>query len=136
VAETTTAVGPVFMDEDAPPARSKAEAFLWLQLEGLPTTAGLFALNQPLGFRFGKREAEGDLTAAALRLVVELDGHWHFQDPAAYRRDRRKDHALQRHGWFLLRFLAEDVVFRLDEVLSTIEDSVAWCRAQSKDSAP
>lgn len=133
VVETTNRVGPVFGVETEPQARRKAERFLHMQLEATPATTGLFELNQLLGFRFGHREAEGDLTAAELRLVVEIDGHWHSQDAAAYRRDRRKDLLLQQQGWLVVRVLAEDVVFRLDEVLTTIEDSVAWCRAQRKE---
>lgn len=135
VAETKT-VAPDLAEEETTKARSKAEQFLYLQLEAAPATSGLFALNQPLGFRFGPREAEGDLAAPDLRLVVEVDGHWHFQHPDAYRRDRRKDLLLQQQGWFVLRFLTEDVVFRLEEVLTAIEDSVALRRAQRKELAP
>jgi hypothetical protein len=136
VQEHVNQAAPVFGAKEDSAARSKAEHFLHLQLEAAPPTAGLFALNQPLGFRFGNREAEGDLAATDLRLVVEIDGHWHFQDPNAYRRDRRKDLFLQQQGWLVLRFLAEDVVFRLDDVLTAIEESVAWRRAQRKETAP
>ena len=34
-----------------------------------------------------------------------------------YRRDRRKDALLQEHGYFVLRFVAEDVGAKLDMVL-------------------
>ena len=37
-----------------------------------------------------------------------------------YRRDRRKDQLLQESGYFVLRFLAEDVGRDLDLVLDTI----------------
>lgn len=37
-----------------------------------------------------------------------------------YRRDRRKDALLQENGYFVLRFLAEDVGKRLDDVLDSI----------------
>jgi hypothetical protein len=37
-----------------------------------------------------------------------------------YRRDRRKDLLLQEHGYLVLRFLAEDVGKRLDDVLDMI----------------
>jgi very-short-patch-repair endonuclease len=49
-----------------------------------------------------------------------LDGAQHLSDTEAYRRDRRKDMLLQQHGYFLLRFLAEDVGKHLDLVLDTI----------------
>lgn len=38
----------------------------------------------------------------------------HLADPVAYRRDRRKDQLLQENGYFVLRFLAEDVGRDLD----------------------
>ena len=37
-----------------------------------------------------------------------------------YRRDRRKDLLLQENGFFVLRFLAEDVGKHLDDVLNAI----------------
>ena len=37
-----------------------------------------------------------------------------------YRRDRRKDLLLQENGYFVLRFLAEDVGVHLDDVLDAI----------------
>jgi very-short-patch-repair endonuclease len=63
---------------------------------------------------------EVDLLCAQARLAVELDGPQHLSDPEAYRRDRRKDALLQEHGYFVLRFLAEDVGKRLDHVLDAI----------------
>jgi very-short-patch-repair endonuclease len=63
---------------------------------------------------------EVDLLCAQARLAVELDGPQHLADPNAYRRDRRKDALLQEHGYFVLRFLAEDVGKRLDHVLDAI----------------
>jgi Protein of unknown function (DUF559) len=54
------------------------------------------------------------------RLAIELDGMQHFTDLDAYRRDRRKDALLQENGYFVLRFLTEDVSKRLDEVLDSI----------------
>jgi hypothetical protein len=78
-----------------------------------PATAGLFELNGTLDFRFGPRLAEVDLLARTLRLAAELDGgFWHLRDRECYRRDRRKDWELQRRGFLVLRFLAEDVVYR------------------------
>jgi very-short-patch-repair endonuclease len=54
------------------------------------------------------------------RVAVELDGGQHLGDPAAYRRDRRKDQLLQENGYLVLRFLAEDVGKELDMVLDAI----------------
>ena len=44
----------------------------------------------------------------------------HLSDPAAYRRDRRKDILLQENSYMVLRFLAEDVGKHLDVVLDSI----------------
>ena len=58
--------------------------------------------------------------AHAARLAIELDGEQHLDGADAYRRDRRKDALLQEHGYFVLRFLTEDVGQRLDAVLDTV----------------
>lgn len=102
-------------------ARSASEAFLFRRLQTLPATAGRFRLNVELPISFdsaGKMEV--DLLCAETRVVVELDGAQHLCDPEAYRRDRRKDALLQQNGYFVLRFLAEDVGKHLNRVLDTI----------------
>src|SRR5262249_27655520 len=109
-------------------ARSAAERFLFERLQSLPETAGLFSLNPPLDFRFGAKNAEADLVARDLRLAIEVDGYFHFVGADAYRRDRRKDWELQRRGYLVLRFLAEDVVARMEEMLDTILAAVDHCR--------
>ena len=63
---------------------------------------------------------EVDLLYAEARLAIELDGSQHLDNPEAYRRDRRKDMLLQEHGFFVLRFLAEDVGQKLGDVLDAI----------------
>ena len=115
---------------DDDPARSAAERFLFERLESVAETAGLFELNATLGFHFGpKRWIEVDLVARSLNLVIEVDGYHHFQDPEAFRRDRRKDLELQKHGYLVARFLADDIVERLEDVMDTILKAVAFRRA-------
>jgi hypothetical protein len=109
-------------------ARSEAERFLYKRLESLAATAGLFVMNAELDFSFGRGRAEVDFLARDLKMVVEVDGWFHFQDPQAYRRDRRKDWELQQRGYVVLRFLADDIVPRLEEVLDAILKAVAWRR--------
>jgi very-short-patch-repair endonuclease len=106
-------------------ARSSAERFLSAFLEALPATRGLFELNQRTGFRLHDRPVEVDLLCRRLRVAIEIDGYYHFQTPEAYRRDRRKDLALQRHGYWVLRFLATDVVARLEEIRDTVLEVVS-----------
>ncbi len=102
-------------------ARSATEAFLFRRLATLSATAGRFELNVELPIPFdGWGKMEADLLCRDARLVVELDGGQHFSNLEAYRRDRRKDALLQEHGFLVLRFLAEDVGKRLEDVLDTI----------------
>ena len=77
----------------------------------------------PIAFdSFGSMEV--DFLCADSRLVVEVDGPQHL-DPAAYRRDRRKDQLLQENGYLILRFLAEDVARDLDAVLDGVLRSLS-----------
>jgi very-short-patch-repair endonuclease len=68
---------------------------------------------------------EVDFLCEGARLVIELDGAQHLADAEAYRRDRRKDALLQEHGYFVLRFLAEDLAKHLDEVLDAMLRTLA-----------
>ncbi len=102
-------------------ARSASEAFLYRRLESLRETRGRFQLNANLPIPFdnlGKMEV--DFLDCQTRIVIELDGSQHLSNPEAYRRDRRKDELLQRNGYFVIRFLTEDVGKRLDHVLDVI----------------
>jgi superfamily II DNA or RNA helicase/very-short-patch-repair endonuclease len=102
-------------------ARSATEAFLYRRLQTLVETKDRFRLNVSLPIPFdGHGTLEVDLACLDERLVIELDGAQHLADAIAYRRDRRKDRALQEDGYFVLRFLAEDVGKELDTVLDAI----------------
>jgi len=107
--------------EGAARARSASEAFLYRRLDTLKETNGRFRLNAALPIPFnGFGTLEVDLLCADARVAIELDGGQHLADPVAYRRDRRKDQLLQENGYFVLRFLAEDVGKDLDAVLDAI----------------
>lgn len=107
--------------EGADRARSASERFLFQRLNTLPQTKGLFRLNVELDIPFdGWGRMEVDLVCAAVKLAIELDGVQHLSSSEAYRKDRRKDALLQENGYIVLRFLAEDVGKRLDDVLNTI----------------
>jgi len=112
-------------------ARSATEAFLYRRLETLPETAGQFRLNAKLPIPFdGWGQMEVDLLWADGRLAIELDGSQHLASADAYRRDRRKDRLLQEDGYFVLRFLAEDVGKHLDTVLDAIQRTLSHCRGR------
>jgi hypothetical protein len=126
----TAAPPPTRADSDR--ARSAAERFLFAFLESLPETAGRFELNASLDFEFGPRPAEIDLLCRSSRVAVELDGYFHFLAPDGYRRDRSKDWELQRRGFIVLRFLAEDVIPQLeiirDRVLAALNVTPSGAR--------
>ena len=96
-------------------------------------TAGRFRANGELEFRHGPRLAEADLIDPVLKLAIEVDGGYYHLNPEQYRRDRRKDHSYQRHGYWVLRFLAEDVVADLEAILTTILEAVAIRRPASNE---
>jgi very-short-patch-repair endonuclease len=111
-------------------ARSASEAFLFRRLETLEETTGRFRLNAELPIAFdGWGQMEVDLLDKETRLVIELDGGQHFANEDAYRRDRRKDALLQEHGYFVLRFLVQDIGVRLDHVLDTILRALVHLRS-------
>jgi superfamily II DNA or RNA helicase/very-short-patch-repair endonuclease len=119
--------------EGAARARSASEAFLYRRLQTLPDTANRFRLNAELPIPFDNRGVmEVDFLCSVARLVVELDGAQHLADADAYRRDRRKDALLQQHGYFVLRFLAEDAGKQLDYVLDSILVALAHRDSERK----
>lgn len=112
-------------------ARSASEAFFWERLETMAETAGRFELNAELPIPFdGWGQMEVDFLCRDVPLVIELDGGQHLENAEAYRRDRRKDALLQEHGYLVLRFLAEDVGKRLDEVLDRVLRTLAHLGAK------
>jgi len=87
-----------------------SEQRLWLAIRG--GALGVWFRRQvPLG-RF-----IGDFVAVSARLVVEVDGGYHAQRRAA---DARRDRALQRLGYRVLRFQAELVTQRVEEAVAQI----------------
>lgn len=123
---------PIPADADgADRARSASEAFLYQRLSTLKETTGQFQLNTTLQIPFdGRGQMEVDLLHRSLPLVIELDGGQHFQSLEAWRRDRRKDALLQEHGYFVLRFLAEDLGTQLSDVLDRILHAITHLRRE------
>ena len=98
----------------------------------VPATNGRFCLNAELPIPFDNLgRMEVDLLCAGARLVVELDGAQHLESADLYRRDRRKDQLLQENGYFVLRFLAEDVGKKLDMVLDAIQRTLVSRRNEN-----
>ncbi len=106
-------------------ARSWAERFLFDRLQSHPLTVGMFELNQKVPSKCADVGLmEIDIFARSLGIAIEIDGHYHFLNPDAYRRDRRKDFAMQQCGHFVLRWLATDVVERLEEIFERIAEAI------------
>ncbi len=101
-------------------ARSRAARVLHAALARDPRTAGWFALDGLIPIHAGGPAIEVDLASVRARLAIEIDGWYHFRDPEGYRAARVADLRLQRAGFFVLRFLAEDVGERLELIVDEI----------------
>ena len=80
------------------------------------------------GTHFRRQVAVGsyvvDFVCLEHRLIVEVDGDQHGTDEAlAY--DKRRDAALARDGFRLLRFSNREVMIELDAVLDTVFAAIA-----------
>lgn len=60
-----------------------------------------------------------DFACIETRMIVEVDGSQHFE-PEAEKLDRHRDAELLRVGWRTIRFQADVVVKRTEDVLKTI----------------
>jgi very-short-patch-repair endonuclease len=109
--------------------RSRTMRELHAALGRDPRTRGRFELDAQVALSEGGPLIDVDLLAPRVRIAVELDGWHHFYDPEGYRRDRDQDKRLQRAGYFVIRFLAEDVDDRLASTLDQIALALAGRRA-------
>ncbi len=90
-----------------------AETKLWRELRKLETKGTHFRRQVPIG------RYVADFACMASRLVIELDGSQHGDEPAkAY--DQARTLWLESAGYRVLRFWNNDVVHNLDGVLETI----------------
>jgi very-short-patch-repair endonuclease len=82
-------------------ALTASEQLLWSRISGRQLGV-VFRRQVPLLGRF-----IADFCAPAVRLVIEVDGPYH---PERIRADARRDSALMRAGYRVLRFDAESVL--------------------------
>jgi len=94
------------------------------------------------GLRFRRQFVLGpyfvDFVCLPARLVVEVDGSQHF-DEKQLEHDRRRTAWLAREGFRVLRFLNNDVLKNLDDVIRVVseialERAEKRSRQQAKDS--
>ena len=92
-------------------AQTEHERLLWFLLR-----ARRFA-----GFKFRRQHRIGDFivdfVCLEVRVVIELDGGQHNDDPSA---DRARDAALAQLGYAVLRFWNPDLIERREAVLGLI----------------
>lgn len=92
-------------------------------------TARQFARNVQVPIHDGGPALDVDLVAEAARLVIVIDGWYRGDGPQAYRRDHGEDTRLQRAGYFVMRFAAEDIGARLALVVHEIAIGLGGRRA-------
>ena len=96
-------------------APSRSEAILFAALSG-----------RKLGVLFRRQVRIGrfiaDLAAPAVRLIVEVDGPWHARRGTA---DERRDRALERAGWRVVRLPADLVERKLAVAVERVREALA-----------
>jgi very-short-patch-repair endonuclease len=89
---------------------NEAEALLWLELKGRKLGGFRFVRQFPIGPYFA------DFLCREKKLIVELDGSQHAENP----RDIRRDNFLNQAGYSVLRFWNTDVFNAITSVCETI----------------
>jgi very-short-patch-repair endonuclease len=88
---------------------NEAEVRIWGELRRRQT-----------GYRFRRQYPIGpylvDFACLTLRLVIEIDGSQHMDNPA----DLVRDTYLQAHGWIVVRFWSWEALSDTDMVINTI----------------
>ena len=87
-----------------------AERRMWSALRDRRLTSYKFRRQHPVG------DFIVDFACTKFRLVIELDGGQHADDPA----DIRRTAWLEGQGWKVIRFWNNDILTNTDGVLQTI----------------
>lgn len=95
---------------------------LVLVLGGLPKPEPQIVVRTPSGVFV----ARVDMGYEALKVAVEYDGAWHWQQR---RKDDRRRDALRKLGWTVLVFSAEDVYQHKLDVVRAVRDALAAAAA-------
>src|SRR6185437_1302749 len=91
-----------------------AEARLWNRLRARGIDSHKFIRQHPIG------QFVVDFICRERRLVVEIDGGQHADNP----RDVIRDQWLRKHNYRILRFWNNDVMSNMDGVLETIAEAL------------
>ena len=97
---------------------SRAERKVWQFLRGRGIGGAKFRRQYPIGSYFA------DFACLSRKLVIEVDGDHHaFQVEA----DARRTAAMQREGWRVVRFWANEVVQNPEGIWAENEQVVGAC---------
>ena len=109
------------LDLSNPLAESPPESRLRLRL----VLAGLRPVAQhDVRDRSGRWLARVDLAFPDARLAIEYDGRAVHERADVFARDRQRQNALVAAGWLVLRYTAEDLRWRPEEVVAQVAASV------------
>lgn len=89
------------------------ERILWQALRSGRLEGLKFRRQHPIGACYA------DFACPAARLVIELDGPVHERDDVA-ERDWLREQAIERAGWFVLRFSNAEVMRGVEPVVAAI----------------
>lgn len=98
---------------------TEAESFLWENLKGRNLD----------GFKFRRQhiidDCIVDFVCLSENLVVEVDGKYH-NDPEIQEYDKLRTQLLNKHGFKVIRFTNDDVLFNIDDVLNSIKAELRY----------
>lgn len=86
-------------------------------------TKGAFEIGAEVPVYERKRPIPVDLLARDAQLAIEIDDWYRFHDAHGYDAERDKDIRLQQAGYYVIRFMPEDIENRLDVIV----DDIAIC---------
>ena len=103
---------------------TKGEALLWKKV---------LRARQMEGYQFNRQLPIGnyivDFVCRKLHLIIEVDGSSHLTKAAA---DKVRQDFLQAEGFTVLRVKESEVVFRIDDVIRDIHDTVMILQNQDQ----
>lgn len=89
--------------------------------------------NQLMGYDFHRQKPIGnyiaDFYCYQLKLVIEIDGSWHFTDDETMRRDLQKQEYIKSIGFTVMRFTNKEVTDEIENVIQRLAQYILDCEA-------